>query len=113
MFWGEIAAAGGIRSYRGDRDSQLLFLLHFHRIIKNGPTFIYYRYSLLYIYRTFSLYAATDLYCGLKFKHTVSSEISAVGVKFSINSTTVRQFVQLLYCSCTALLYCTAQASRS
>ena len=45
-------------------------------------------------YRHLRLNYTTDLSCGLKFKHTVGYEICTVGLKFSINVSTLLYYVQ-------------------
>ena len=45
-------------------------------------------------YRALRLNYTTDLSCGLKFKHTVGYEICTVGLKFSINVSTLLYYVQ-------------------
>ena len=45
-------------------------------------------------YRVLRLNYTTDLSCGLKFKHTVGYEICTVGLKFSINVSTLLYYVQ-------------------
>ena len=46
------------------------------------------------MYRHLRLNYTTDLSCGLKFKHTVGYEICTVGLKFSINVSTLLYYVQ-------------------